>query len=133
MTSKLLVPGLALAAVVAAGLFFVNQRDKDADADAGLKAGSAAHQVEVHLPEPRTGELDFEVSVTPAGATAVSVEAAMPSMGHATSELAGKTVGAGRYRFHGELFPMTGRWDLTVNVTSADGPDQITLPVTVTR
>jgi hypothetical protein len=57
----------------------------------------------------------------------------MPSMGHATSELAGTTVGSGRYRFQGELFPMTGRWDLTVTVTSTGGPDQITLPVTVTR
>ncbi|WP_020386203.1 FixH family protein [Kribbella catacumbae] len=134
--TTLLVPGLALAAVVAAGIFFVN-RDRAAE-PAVLRAGSAAHQVEVHLAEPRTGQLDLELTVAAtggdtAGITGVSVEAAMPSMGHATSELPGTAVGSGRYRFHGELFPMTGQWDLTVHVASVGGPDQITLPVTVTR
>ncbi|TWD83965.1 YtkA-like protein [Kribbella amoyensis] len=129
---------LAVAALaVAVGLFAVIHR-LGTDEPAGIRATSAQYQVELQLGEDRTGVIDADLLIhdaegEPVDPQTVTVESAMPSMGHATAEVTATRADAGRYRLHGELFPMTGAWELTIRITGTAGPDEITLPVTVTR
>lgn len=100
-----------------------------------LKAGSERYRVELSLGERRTGVIDAELVVRDAGGrpaelTGVTLAGVMPSMGHAMSELTTTAAGPGRYRARGELFTMTGQWEVVIRLA---GSDEITVPVTVTR
>lgn len=114
---------------------FVAHRTEQAPDRAVLRGTSERHVVQVTLEPPRTGPVRATVDLTdragqPATANEVTLEAAMPRMGHLNSELPASQEKPGRFRAEGELFPMVGVWELTVRL---DDTDQITVNVTVTR
>jgi hypothetical protein len=80
-----------------------------------LRGRGAHHAVVVRL-EPRPGPLDVRVELDPASPAEVSVFALMPHMGHTTPELPARPDGPGRYVARGELFTMTGPWEIGIRV-----------------
>lgn len=126
-----------LAALVAAAVLAVAHEVGTEDRIA-ITAGTDRHRVELSLDERRTGVIDAELAVhdtggRPAELTSVTLSAVMPAMGHAMSELTATAAGPGRYKARGELFTMTGSWEVVIRLTGPDAPDELTVPVTVTR
>ncbi|MFC0625818.1 hypothetical protein [Kribbella deserti] len=105
---------------------------------AAAEAKSSRYAVQLWLPDHRVGEIDSRVVVKdlnggPAAVRAVSLESAMPSMGHATAVVQALPEGenTGAFGARGELFPMSGVWEVTVRLDTADGPDAATVTVSV--
>ncbi|WP_433260585.1 hypothetical protein ACQPZF_24515 [Actinosynnema sp. CS-041913] len=71
--------------------------------------------VTVQLDKAGTGSVTARVEVS---AQAVSLFATMPAMGHLTPEIIATPEEPGSFRASGELFPMTGRWELSVRADS---------------
>jgi hypothetical protein len=80
----------------------------------------------VLLDKAGTGTVAAQVEV-PADVAAVSLYAAMPRMGHLTPEVVAERERPGRFRATGELFPMAGRWELTVRADD----ETVTFDITV--
>lgn len=104
-------PVLAILAVVVAvvavgALLFVSAPDAGP-----LRLNQA--DTTVLLDKASTGTVAAQVEV-PADVAAVSLFATMPRMGHMTPEVVAEQEQPGRFRVTGELFPMAGRWELTV-------------------
>ncbi|WP_043634572.1 hypothetical protein [Nonomuraea candida] len=91
---------------------------------AELRGRSDRHAVVLRL-EPRPGPLEARVELHPASPAEVSIFAVMPHMGHTTPELRARPDGPGRYVARGELFTMTGAWEIGVRVHGASGTDVI--------
>ncbi|TMR17485.1 hypothetical protein ETD86_23435 [Nonomuraea turkmeniaca] len=86
-----------------------------------LSARGAHYAVTVAL-EPSTGPVEARVEVDPAPAE-VSLFAVMPHMGHTTPEIVAAPDGPGRYVARGELFTMTGAWEIAVRVRGPSGTE----------
>ncbi|MGL4178505.1 MAG: FixH family protein [Dermatophilaceae bacterium] len=87
---------------------------------------AGALTVALTVPEPSAGAQDAEVLVTDAGGNPVAdasvvAGATMPRMGHAGQVTTARPLGGGRYALEGDLFPMSGRWDVRVRV-EREGP-----------
>ncbi|GAA0599286.1 hypothetical protein HPO96_21780 [Kribbella sandramycini] len=129
-TLAIALTGVVLAAVVAIAYAVGGGEDRVA-----LKAASDRYQIELYLGEQRTGPIDAELVVRdtggrPAELSGITLAGVMPSMGHAMSELTATATAPGRYAVRGELFTMTGQWEVVVRL---GGSHEITVPVTVTR
>ena len=61
----------------------------------------------------------------------VSVETVMPRMGHAMPQLVAQSNGPGKYRVQGQLFLMSGLWDVMVKLTDSTGTESATVEVAV--
>jgi hypothetical protein len=101
-----------------------------------LGAAGGRYSVTVVLDRAAPGQVSVQVTVltaqrTPADVEAVTVSAAMPGMGHATSPLAARRGADGRYLARGELFAMAGVWQLGIDVRGASGAEFITVDVAV--
>jgi hypothetical protein len=80
----------------------------------------------VLLDRAGTGTVAAQVEVPP-DVAAVSLHATMPRMGHLTPEVVAERERPGRFRATGELFPMAGRWELTVRADD----ETVTFDITV--
>ncbi|CAM3314952.1 FixH family protein [Kibdelosporangium persicum] len=69
--------------------------------------------ITVQVDRPGTGTVTAQVEVPPE-VKAVAMHATMPQMGHLTPEVVATREKPGVFRATGELFAMTGRWELTV-------------------
>lgn len=101
-----------------------------------LTANSASYTVALHLRRWATGDNTVDVEVSrrdhgPVEVDRLALEAAMPRMGHATSQLKAENVGAGRFHATGELFPMSGVWELSVRLHGKEGTELTTVTVPV--
>jgi hypothetical protein len=119
-----LVPGLVL-------LLWPTQRGPSV-----LHTGTARYIVTATVDNPRTGITAVEFAFTPrtagtAAATAVDLEAVMPSMGHATESIRAVPLGGDRYRIDGVPLMMTGSWELLVSIASGGTAEHLTLPLSV--
>ena len=106
--------------------------------DSGLtvEGSSATYTVRIRLPHPSPAPGRADITVTRRDRAAVeldqvTVDAVMPSMGHATAALTARPDGPGRYRADGRLFAMAGSWQLSVRLHGTGGTDVVTVPVTV--
>ncbi|MCF6472771.1 hypothetical protein FAF44_30890 [Nonomuraea sp. MG754425] len=117
--------------LIVAGLVWL-LRGAPAPEPAELHGRGTRHAVVVRL-EPRPGSLEARVELHPASPAEVSVFAVMPHMGHTTPEIPARPDGPGRYVAHGELFTMTGTWELGVRVHGASGTEVIKIPTLVTE
>ncbi|MFB4278284.1 MULTISPECIES: hypothetical protein [unclassified Nonomuraea] len=89
--------------------------------------GRGGHYTVVVALEPVTGPVEVGIEIDPASPAQVSVFAVMPHMGHTTPELAARDDGTGRYVARGELFTMTGAWQLGIRVRGGPGTEVITV------
>ncbi|MDP4506906.1 hypothetical protein [Nonomuraea turcica] len=87
-----------------------------------LPARGLYYAVTVAL-EPSTGPVEARVKVDPAAPAEVSLFAVMPHMGHTTPEIVAESDGPGRYVARGELFTMTGAWEIAVRVRGPSGTE----------
>ncbi|OLF14350.1 hypothetical protein BLA60_04270 [Actinophytocola xinjiangensis] len=114
----------ALAVLVAAGCA--------AGAGPERLTGDGEHySLTVTLSSASTGVVDAEIHVENGPAETVSLSAAMPHMGHAMPEISARPQGSGRFLAHGELFAMTGVWELAIRVEGETGGDTVTETITV--
>ncbi|WP_049558851.1 hypothetical protein [Nonomuraea sp. SBT364] len=109
--------------LIVAGIVWL-VRGGPAPAPAELRGRGPHHAVVVRL-EPRTGPLEARVELRPASPAKVSIFAVMPHMGHTTPEIPARPDGPGRYVAGGELFTMTGPWEIGIRVQGASGTEVI--------
>lgn len=101
-----------------------------------VAAATPDYTVQVRLPHPDTGSDQADITVGrrdhgPVQLEQVTVDALMPSMGHAMPALTAAATGPGQYRTQGQLFLMAGSWQLSVHLYGAAGSQVVTVPVTV--
>ncbi|MGP3958078.1 hypothetical protein ACTWPT_18900 [Nonomuraea sp. 3N208] len=111
--------------MIAAGVLWLVQGSGDPD-PVKLTGRGAHYTVRVAL-ESEVGLTEARINVSPAPAE-VSVFAVMPHMGHTSTEIAAQRDGdAGRYVARGELFTMSGVWQLGIRVRGGRGTEVITV------
>jgi hypothetical protein len=115
---RLLILGALLA--VAVTLFLLGR--SAADEPARLSVTGTRYAVTVVI-DGRTAEVR-PLSGDPG---TVTLSAVMPQMGHAMPETVAHEREAGRFRAEGELFPMTGVWELSIRLTGASGEETLTV------
>ncbi|WP_067536690.1 FixH family protein [Nocardia crassostreae] len=98
-----------------------------------MTAGPYLVQLTVADGTPHTGDNTVELDITdqqgaPATPDEVSVEPAMPQMGHAVPPGIAETITPGRYRATVNL-PMPGQWEIAVHLSGPQGAGSATLSV----
>ncbi|MEV6772098.1 FixH family protein [Nocardia sp. NPDC051030] len=82
---------------------------------------------------PRTGDNTVDLEITdqkgdPAAPDKVSVEPAMPQMGHAVPPNPATSAAPGHYRATVSL-PMPGQWEIAVNLSGSQGSGRATFAI----
>jgi hypothetical protein len=94
-------------------------------------AETQQHKFELTPASTRTGANSFDLEITdragnPARAGSVTVEPAMPQMGHAVSPITAGPREPGRYKVENVDLPMPGQWEITV---SLNGSERVVFPL----
>ncbi|WP_336206149.1 hypothetical protein [Nonomuraea sp. LPB2021202275-12-8] len=113
------------ALVVAAVALFVVGRGSGPE-PLRLTTAGAHYTATVLIGRPTTGRISVEVRVTSGDADGAALSAVMPDMGHAMPELVAGEPEPGRFVAEGELFAMTGVWDLSIRLTGPAGEETLT-------
>ena len=111
----------------------------EADGAVSLTGGSAHDAVTLTVARARTGTTGVDIRVVPRGTGAgvqastpvVTLQAVLPTAGHATPETTALPTGDGNYRAPGLHLMMPGRWTLLVSVDRGGSLDQYDFPVTI--
>jgi hypothetical protein len=114
-----------LALVVAAVALFVAGNALGSDPFRVTTAGTR-YTAAILIDPPTTGRVVVEVRVTSGDADGVDLSAVMPDMGHAMPELAATEPEPGRFVAEGELFTMSGVWDLAIRLSGPAGEETLT-------
>ncbi|WP_067685773.1 FixH family protein [Nocardia jejuensis] len=107
------------------------------DGKAAQHMAAGPYLVDLRVPggSPRTGDNTVELDITDQGGSPVapekvSVEPAMPQMGHALPPSVATTDAPGHYRATVNL-PMPGQWEIAVNLSGSAGTGRATFAVRV--
>lgn len=73
-----------------------------------------------------------EVQLDSGDADAVTISAVMPHMGHAMPEFVARESRPGRFVAEGELFPMSGVWELSIRLDGPAGEEVLTVNALIT-
>ncbi|MFI7125820.1 hypothetical protein ACIBQ1_09005 [Nonomuraea sp. NPDC050153] len=73
-----------------------------------------------------------DVQVDRGEADTVTVAAVMTTMGHAMPEVTARKAGPGHFVAEGDLFTMTGAWELSVRLAGRSGEETLTLNTLIT-
>jgi hypothetical protein len=100
-------------------------------------AETRQHSFKLRPASTKTGVNSFDLEITdragnPAKAGSVTVEPAMPQMGHAVSPIVAGPQQPGRYKVDNVDLPMAGQWEITVSLTGAGsltGSDRVVFPL----
>ncbi|TMR25324.1 hypothetical protein ETD86_01670 [Nonomuraea turkmeniaca] len=122
---------IAVALVVAAAVIFIVGRGLAAEPLRVSSAGTR-YAVTVVSDEPTTGRVSVEVLVTSGDPDDVAVSAVMPGMGHSTPELTARKAAPGRFVAEGELFPMTGAWEVSIRLDGSAGEEVLVVNALIT-
>lgn len=132
MSRQRLLVTAAIAAVLVGAGFWLLWPSSTADSAATATAGPYRVRLAGEPPTigvtPITVEISGIATRTPTP-DAVTLEPAMPQMGHATSPVAAITQGDGRYRADVDL-SMAGQWDITVRIAAGGQVHEAVLSVT---
>lgn len=102
-----------------------------------LTGGTADHIVTLTVTPARTGSADVGIRLEPrrtgAGAATpvVTLQAVLPTAGHATPMTSAVPEGGGRYRASAVHLMMPGRWTFLVGIDHGSRHEQFDFPVTV--
>ena len=88
-------------------------------------AHTAQHKVNLTVDNLEKGPNTFDVEVTdgagkPLAANTITVELAMPQMGHALPPVTAARTGPGHYRAQDTDIPMSGQWEVTVSLPGTE-------------
>lgn len=95
-----------------------------------LEGAGEHYTVTVALDEAVTGRVEVELAVDHAPAD-VSVFAVMPDMGHSTPEIPAAEDESGGFTAQGELFTMSGPWEIGVRLDGPAGAEVVTVATLV--
>ncbi|HEX2300015.1 MAG TPA: hypothetical protein VHH34_16140 [Pseudonocardiaceae bacterium] len=123
MTARIAAPLAGLAGFAAVLVFVFWPGDSAARSSAPAGSGSSPSYV-VQLTAPADRPAEVVVRRHDGAATrlaAVTLEPAMPQMGHAVPAVLAQRAGADRFTTREALLPMPGRWEVLVLL--GEGPD----------
>ncbi|MFJ5835877.1 hypothetical protein ACIQGO_03670 [Streptomyces shenzhenensis] len=135
MAGFLYAGAAALLAVclVLAGVAFLPSRTDEA---VSLTGGTATDEVTLTVQRPRAGATDVSIRLTPRRGerngrpSAVTLQAVLPTAGHATPATTAHPQGSGAYSTAVHLM-MPGRWTFHVSVEDGTRKDQFDFPVVI--
>ncbi|RVX41629.1 YtkA-like protein [Nonomuraea polychroma] len=122
---------IAVALVVAAAVIFIVGRSLGAE-PLRVSSTGARYAVTVVIDEPTTGRVSVEVLVTSGEPDSVAVSTVMPGMGHSTPEVIARQAGPGRFVAEGELFPMSGAWEVPIRLDGPAGEEVLVVDALIT-
>ncbi|NUW45954.1 hypothetical protein [Nonomuraea rhodomycinica] len=114
----------ATALVAAAAALYVVTRSTTAE-PVNLTTTGSRYAATVLIADPAPGRVTVEVTVSKGDADTVALSAVMADMGHSTPELSATKRAPGRFVAVGELFPMSGVWDLSIRIDGPAGEEQL--------
>ncbi|MEV0163309.1 hypothetical protein [Nonomuraea fuscirosea] len=114
----------AVALVVVAVTLFVVGRSMAAE-PLRLTTTGTRYAVTVLIEDPAPGRVTAEVEVTSGDADTVTLSAVMADMGHSTPEVTAREREPGRFLAEGELFAMSGVWELSIRLDGPAGEEQL--------
>jgi hypothetical protein len=134
-TRRILIAGVGAAAIVVIGVLVWFLRPTPAG-PVVMHAGTPHHAVTATVGSAKTGTTAIDVDLTdraggPALPATVEIEAVMPLMGHATPPVTAVPSGGGHYRADAVPLLMAGPWELRLSISTPDGVDNLTLPISV--
>ncbi|WP_043639538.1 hypothetical protein [Nonomuraea candida] len=130
MRLKIALPAAAL--VVAAVALFVVGRSASAE-PVHVSTTGTRYAATVSIADPAPGRVTVEVKVDKGDADSVALSAVMPEMGHATPELTATEREPGRFLGEGELFSMTGVWELSIRLDGPAGEEELAVKALITE
>ncbi|MEV5890644.1 hypothetical protein [Nonomuraea fuscirosea] len=116
----------AVALVVVAVTLFVVGRSMAAE-PLRLTTTGTRYAVTVLIEDPAPGRVAAEVEVTSGDADTVTLSAVMADMGHSTPEVTAREREPGRFLAEGELFAMSGVWELSIRLDGPAGEEQLAI------
>ncbi|MGN9847295.1 hypothetical protein ACTMTI_55385 [Nonomuraea sp. H19] len=122
---------IAVALLVAAAAIFIVGRSISAE-PLRLGATGTRYAATVLVNPPTTGPVTVEVLVNSGDADTVALSAVMADMGHAMPEVAAREQAPGRFVAEGELFPMTGAWELSIRLDGPAGEETLVVNALIT-
>ncbi|UBU17409.1 FixH family protein [Nonomuraea gerenzanensis] len=129
MRKKLVLMGGAL---VAAGVAVFVMGRAATTGPLELTTTGARYAATVVIEDPKPGRVAVAVEVNEGDADSVAVSAVMADMGHSTPELAATEREPGRFLAEGELFPMSGVWELSIRLDGPAGEEQLAVKALIT-
>ncbi|GAA4919370.1 hypothetical protein HD597_005986 [Nonomuraea thailandensis] len=125
-------PALVAGALVIAGAaVFLVGRGGSAD-PIDLTTTGARYAATVLIEDPAPGRVAVEIQVSKGDADSVAVSAVMADMGHSTPELTATEREPGRFLAEGELFSMSGVWELSIRLDGPAGEEQLAVKALIT-
>jgi hypothetical protein len=122
---------IAAALVAAAVVIFIVGRGVGTE-PLRVSTTGARYAATVVIDPPTTGRVTVEVLVTSGDADTVAVSAVMADMGHSTPEVTAREAEPGRFVAEGELFPMSGGWELSIRLDGPAGEEVLAVNALIT-
>ncbi|MGI5491463.1 hypothetical protein [Microtetraspora malaysiensis] len=124
---------VAAATLVTAALaLFVVNRSTAAE-PVNLTTTGARYAATILIADPAPGQVTVEIKVNKGDADTVALSAVMAEMGHSTPEISATKRGPGRFVAVGELFPMSGVWELSIRLDGPAGEEQLAVKTLITE
>ncbi|WP_433414331.1 hypothetical protein ACQP1V_33795 [Microtetraspora malaysiensis] len=117
--------------VTAAVALFVVVRSTAAE-PVNLTITGTRYAATVLIADPAPGQVTVEIKVSKGDADTVALSAVMAEMGHSTPEISATKREPGRFVAVGELFPMSGAWELSIRLDGPAGEEQLAVKTLIT-
>ncbi|WP_433217464.1 hypothetical protein [Microtetraspora malaysiensis] len=117
--------------VTAAVALFVVVRSTAAE-PVNLTITGTRYAATVLIADPAPGQVTVEIKVSKGEADTVALSAVMAEMGHSTPEISATKREPGRFVAVGELFPMSGVWELSIRLDGPAGEEQLAVKTLIT-
>ncbi|MFF4774380.1 hypothetical protein ACFY05_16115 [Microtetraspora fusca] len=122
----------AAALVIAAVALYVVGRSTAAE-PVNLTTTGSRYTATVLIADPAPGQVTVEIKVSKGDADTVALSAVMAEMGHSTPEISATMREPGRFVAVGELFPMSGVWELSIRLDGPAGEEQLAVKTLITE
>ncbi|WP_067175553.1 hypothetical protein [Microtetraspora niveoalba] len=122
----------AAALVTAAVALYVVGRSTAAE-PVNLTTTGSRYTATVFIADPAPGRVTVEIKVSRGDADTVALSAVMAAMGHSTPEISAAMREPGRFVAVGELFPMSGVWELSIRLDGPAGEEQLAVKTLITE
>ena len=123
---------LALAFVIAATVAVFVLGSGAAARPLHLSTTGTRYAVTVEIDDPAPGRIPVEVVVTSGDADTVALSSVMVEMGHSTPEILAREGEPGHFLAEGELFAMSGVWELSIRLDGPAGEEQLAVKALIT-
>ncbi|WP_329084136.1 MULTISPECIES: hypothetical protein [unclassified Streptosporangium] len=121
----------ATLATTAVALFVVGR--STAAQPVNLTTTGTRYAATILIADPAPGQVTAEIKVSKGDADTVALSAVMAEMGHSTPEISATEREPGRFVAVGELFPMSGVWELSIRLDGPTGEEQLAVKTLITE